>query len=577
MEQIKQERNRILIVDDEAFVRDILLEVLSPLYECTTAASAAEAVVLVEEQRFEVVLTDIDLGDMSGVDLVPIIREVQPDSVVVIISGNQDIDHAIAAMRSGAFDYIRKPFDLDIVEFAVKRALGHHKLLTEKRQYETHLEHLVKQRTDQLSHLAYHDPLTNLPNRELFVDRLNELLLRSDAEGRVALMKIGLDGFSKIQETLGYPASAIILKEVGSRLSGSIENAAILSRLEGYEFALLFADFDGDHEVVESLKKIDAAINQPVIIENNEIFLTASIGIGFFSGGEADPATMLKNTATALHRAREEGGNTHRFFTDGMDREASRRFAIENGLHQALDRGEIGVVYQPKVNVNSGKVCGIEALIRWKHPELGEVSPAEFIPLAEESGNIIALGEWVLRRACEDAEGLRAAGFELSLAVNLSARQLQSDDISTRIVEVLAETGFPARLLNLEITESSIMRNADAAIETLARLKKIGIKISLDDFGTGYSSFSHLKRLPIDVLKIDKAFIRDVAGNADDASLTMAMVTLGKNLRLKVVAEGVETQEQLRFLDLVQCDEYQGFYFSEPLSVADILALLSSN
>lgn len=576
MEQIRQEKNRILIVDDEAFVRDILLELLSPLYECTTASSAAEAVVLVEEHRFEVVLTDIDLGDMSGVDLVPIIRQSLPDTAVVIISGNQDIDHAIAAMRAGAFDFVRKPFDLDIVEFAVKRALGHHKLLTEKRQYETHLEHLVKQRTDQLSHLAYHDPLTNLPNRELFVNKLDEVLWRSNAECRLALMKIGLDGFNKIQDTLGHPAAAMVLKEVGSRLSESIEDAAVVSRLEGDEFALLFADFDGDHEVVESLKKIDAAIKQPVIIEDNEIFLTASIGIGFFRGGETDPATMLKNTATALLRAREDGGDTHRFFTDGMDREAFRRFAIRNGLRQALERSEIAVVYQPKVSVDSEKICGIEALIRWHHPEFGEVSPAEFIPLAEESGTIIALGEWVLRRACEDAERLRAAGFELSLAVNLSQKQLQLDDISKKIVDVLAETGFPARLLNLEITESSIMRNADAAIEALGRLKRIGIKISLDDFGTGYSSFSHLKRLPIDVLKIDKAFINDVTSNADDASLTMAMVTLGKNLRLKVVAEGVETEEQLKFLNLVQCDEYQGFYFSEPISVEEISKMLAS-
>ena len=577
MEQIKQEKYRIMIVDDEPFVRDILLELLTPEYDCTTASSAAEAMHLAEVNRFELVLTDIDLGDMSGVDLVPLVRAELPDAVVVIISGNQDIDHAIAAMRAGAFDYVRKPFDLDIVEFAVKRALNHHKLLAEKRQYETHLEHLVRRRTDELSHLAYHDPLTNLPNRELFVNKLEQALVRSNADARLAILKIALDGFDKIQDTLGHSSTAIVLKEVGLRLSESVGNAGIVSRMEGDEFALLFSDFQADHEVVECLKELTSAIKHPIIIENHEIFLTASIGIGFFNGSESDPVTLLKNTSTALHRAKEEGGNTHRFYTDGMDREAFRRFTIENGLRQAIDRSEIEVLYQPKVNVESGKVSGLEALVRWHHPEYGDVSPAEFIPMAEESGIIIALGEWVLKRACIDAEKLRSAGFDLNLAVNLSPKQLQLDDFTNSVVKILNETGFPAEFLNLEITESSIMKDADSAIDALSRLKKIGIKISLDDFGTGYSSFSHLKRLPIDVLKIDKSFIRDVTTDADDASLTMAMVTLGKNLRLRVVAEGVETLEQLKFLNLLQCDEYQGFYFCEPKPAAEILSLLSSN
>lgn len=563
-------------MDDEAFVRDILLQLLGSDYDCATASSAAEAYSLVEDRRFEIVLTDLDLGDMSGIDLVPLIGKASPDTVVVMISGNQDIDHAIAAMRAGAFDYIRKPFELDIVEFAVKRALEYHKLLAGKRQYETQLEHLVKQRTDQLSYLAYHDPLTDLPNRELFESKVAESLHQKGADGRIAIMMLSLDGFKKVQDTLGHSTSAIVLKEIGLRLSECAGTAAAVSRIEADDFALLFSDFDADHEVVERLKEINAAIRNPVIIENHEIFFTLSIGIGFFGGG-TDPRTILKNTSTALHRARDDGGNTHRFYAEGMDREALRRFQIENGLRSAIDRNEIEIVYQPKVRVDSGNVCGMEALVRWRHPELGDIQPAEFIPLAEESDSIIKIGEWVLRRACEDAEKLRASGCELSLAVNLSPRQLELDDFSDTVLGILAETGFPARLLNLEITESSIMRNSDAAIEALTRLKKIGIQISLDDFGTGYSSFSHLKRLPIDVLKIDKSFISDVTTNADDASLTMAMITLGRNLRLKVVAEGVESREQLKFLNLLQCDEYQGYYFSKPISAAEILSLLSTN
>ncbi len=574
MEKVQKVLPKILIIDDAVFVRSILTELLGDKYSCSSASCEAEVLEAIAQETFDVVLSDIDLGDTSGIDLVPKILAASPDTTVVMISGNQTIDHAIGAMRVGAFDYVKKPFDLDYVDLVVSRALEHSLLLRHKRNYEMELELLVKKRTEELDYLSYHDVLTDLPNRILFEDRLSQSILSSRQGERIAVAYASLDGFKKIQDTLGHSPAGLVLKEVSSRLKSCIGEAGTVSRIDGDEFAVLIPHFESDQELAGLAECILERLREPIAIESEEIYLTASIGISLFPFDGNSPEKLLKSTGTAVLRAREQGGNNYQFYTSGMNTSAMQRLALESSLRRAIEREEFHVYYQPKVNMNSGSLVGMEALVRWQHPELGLVSPTDFIPIAEESGMIVPLGEWVLRQACTFTRRLHSEGKMLGVAVNLSARQLKHPSLADTIISILDETGLDAKYLNLEITESSILVDAEGAVETLGRLKAIGTQLSLDDFGTGYSSLGHLKKLPIDVLKIDQSFIRDVTTDPDDASLVMAMVTLAHNLRLKVVAEGIETPEQLGFLNLLRCDEYQGYLYSPPLSEEDFCELV---
>ncbi|HSI87869.1 MAG TPA: bifunctional diguanylate cyclase/phosphodiesterase, partial [Pyrinomonadaceae bacterium] len=429
-------------------------------------------------------------------------------------------------------------------------------------------------RTDQLNHLAYHDPLTDLPNRTLFQDRLEQSLITAREGEKVALVRLAIDGFQKLQDTLGHARADKLLSEAARRLAGAISEEITLARIESGEFGLLLTMKGSDQEAVDLVERLQGLLKQPILSEQDEVFLTASIGLSYYPDDGTDPHQLLKNTSAALLQARENGGGSYQFYSDGMNADAEKRLAMEQNLRRALERGEFEVYYQPKIDADSRKISGVEALVRWRHPEFGMISPAEFIPLAEETGMIVPLGEWVLQQACTETRRLIEQGFDLSVAVNFSLRQLHQDSLVQKVQKILEETGLSGSYLNLEITESSLMRDMDAAIDTLADLRDLGIRISLDDFGTGYSSFGHLKRLPIDVLKIDRSFIRDVTTDADDASLTMAMISLAHNLRLKVVAEGVEDEDQVRFLDLLRCDEYQGYYFSRPLPLNELTMLL---
>jgi EAL domain-containing protein (putative c-di-GMP-specific phosphodiesterase class I) len=311
------------------------------------------------------------------------------------------------------------------------------------------------------------------------------------------------------------------------------------------------------------------------MLDGNEVVVTCSIGISISPSDGADLSILMKNAAAARSRSREQGGDSVRFYTGDMNARALKRFTLETGLRRAIEREEFEVYYQPKVDIYSGKICGSEALVRWHHPEIGLISPLEFIPLAEETGLILPLGEWVLSTAVAQTKKWNDDGFDLSVAVNLSVRQLQHTGLAEIVLGIVEASQLEPRLLNLEITESSVIQNAETASASLWKLKEKGIQVSLDDFGTGYSSLSYLKKLPIDVIKIDKSFINDLPNDADDAALTIAIISLGHNLRLKVVAEGVEKEEQLQFLRRLGCDEYQGFYFSKPVAVTDFEVLTS--
>ncbi len=565
---------RILIVDDELAIRTLLQTILCDKYECTLAESAEEALSCLEQATFDLVISDINMGGMSGIELVSQVVASSPDTVVMMISGDQAIDSPIGAMRTGAFDYIKKPFDIDKVEMAVDRAIAHASLLVSKREHENELERLVAERTSKLNFLAYHDQLTGLPNRVFFEERLAKLLLERSDVDKVAVFFVSLDRFKTLRDTLGHSIGDRLLIEAAAILEKVGNDVATAARFEGDEFAILLSveSTDGLGLFVDNIFN---AFKPPVTVGDDEIVVSISIGISLSPDDGIDPQTLLKNAGAALSHVRTNGGNSYKFFTADLRDTALSRIALENEMRRALERNEFEVYYQPKVDVESGKMTGMEALLRWNHPERGLVPPLDFIPLAEETGLIVPIGEWVLRTACAQTKLWHDQGHRLCVAVNLSPRQFQQPDLAGTINGIIGETGLDPSLLNLEITESTIMNNAEWGRSVLVELRDTGIRISIDDFGTGYSSLGVLKNLPIDVLKIDKTFVNDVTTDENDAALVTAVITLAHNLRLKIVAEGVETEDQLNFLKGLECDEWQGYLFSKPVPAADFARLLA--
>lgn len=562
------ERSHILVIDDEPSIRNLIAELLNEHYFCTTADSAEQALKLLREHTFNLVLADINLGGMSGLDFIPLVHAGSPDTVVMMISGEGTMESAISALRMGAFDYISKPLDLEQIEIAVHRALEHHALLAAKRLHETNLEELVKQRSEELIHLSYHDALTNLPNSVLFEDRLAQSIVQaSHNKRRLGMLYLSIDRFDQVFDTVGQKLGYGLLKDVADRLRASVREDCTVARFEGNEFAVLLSQIHGTEDVIDIANDIYQALEHSFAVDNMEIFISFSIGISIFPDDALDGQKLLKNASAALARAKKQGGNNYSFYIRGMNDKALKRLRFENDLRKAIEREEFEIHYQPKFNVKNDRMIGMEALVRWRNQELGLILPGEFIPLAEETGLIIPIGEWVLRTACGQLKTWIEKGYDPGvLSINLSARQFQQKNLLETISEIIVSSGIHSRQLELELTESHLMIDPERSIETLVGLKGLGIKLSIDDFGTGYSSLSHLKRFPIDILKIDRAFVQDLTDNPGDAELVLAITTLAHNLNLKVIAEGVENKEQLDFLRQIECDEWQGFYYSKPVT-----------
>jgi diguanylate cyclase (GGDEF)-like protein len=575
MAEISEVKPTILIIDDDEQIRGLLKELLRHEHECVDVNSAEEALEVLKAISFDLVISDIQMEGMSGLDLVPLILKDNPDSVVVMISGQQTIDSAIEAMRVGAFDYITKPLDLRHVNAAVRRALAHHQLLIGKRQYENHLEELVAERTARIEHLAFYDQLTDLPNRTLFADRCAQALASAQRSHQpVGVMLLALDRFRKVADTLGHAAGDIVLSDAAARLQSCVGRADTVARFEGEEFALLLTQIADASDLADFALALQYVFKEPFRLGDQEVYVSVSMGISLYPFNGADSSTILANAGAALYRAKKQGGNNHQFYSADMNAQAVERLALENSLRRAVDNNEFVTYYQPVVDLVSNEIVGLEALVRWQHPDLGLLPPAKFIGLAEDSGLIVDIGEQVMRTACRQTQEWLDEGLgRLRIAVNVSARHFQQKNFFERLKQILDETRLDPEYLELELTETSIMENAESATKLLAEIRKMGVKIAIDDFGTGYSSLSYLKRLPIDTVKLDRSFVTGATTDPDDAALVMAIVTLAHNLRLTVIAEGVETAEQLSFLRLLRCDEGQGYLFSKPVP-ADVLRSL---
>jgi diguanylate cyclase (GGDEF)-like protein/PAS domain S-box-containing protein len=445
-----------------------------------------------------------------------------------------------------------------------------------------------KQIEDQIRFLAYYDGLTRLPNRALFMERLNQALSGAQRQGRpLAMLFLDLDRFKRINDTLGHTVGDRLLQAVSERLKKCLRSTDTIARgdplastdtvarLGGDEFIVTITDIARGEDAAKIARRILESLNDPFKLEEHEVFITGSIGISLFPHDGQDVETLLKNADSAMYHAKDAGRATYQFYNASMNASALQRLAMENSLRKALERQEFVLHFQPLMDVATGRIIGAEALVRWRHPELGMVSPGDFIPLAEETGLIMPLGEWVVRAACAQGRAWRDEGFgEMIMAVNLSGRQFRQQPLVHTVAEILKTTGFDPRSLELEITESILVQSVEDTITTLRRLKEMGVGVSVDDFGTGYSSLTYLKRFPIDTLKIDQSFTRGIATDPGDGAITAAIIAMADGLKMKVIAEGVETAEQRDCLRQKGCRFMQGFLFSRPVPVEQFRDLL---
>ena len=429
---------------------------------------------------------------------------------------------------------------------------------------------------ERIQFLASHDPLTSLPNRARFSEMLNLALQNARRYNRsFGVLFIDLDRFKIINDTLGHGAGDKLLQEMSKRLTRTVRTSDVVARLGGDEFVVLVQEVSEAKQVEAVARKLLSAVIKPMFMQGQECRVTASIGICMYPGDAEDEQSLMKNADIAMYRAKEEGKNTYKFYSEETNVHSFERLALETSLRRGLERNEFFLHYQAKLDLKTMRISGVEALVRWQHPELGMVPPGQFIPLAEETGLIVPIGKWVMNTACAQNVAWQREGLPpLRMAVNLSARQFADDDLLADISAALETSGMKPELLELELTESMVMQNAERAGKVLAAIKQLGVRLAIDDFGVGYSSLTHLKRFPIDTLKVDRSFIRDIPQDSEDKAITEAIIAMGKSLNLTVVAEGVETLEQETFLRNHACDETQGFYFSKPISGDQFATLL---
>ena len=559
----QREMPRIVVADDDRAMRFALHNVLrKDGYQIEQASNGLQALALCERHMPDLVLMDARMPKMDGFTACSRIRELANGShIPILIITALDDDHSIErAFSAGASDYIPKP-----VHFAVLRQRVFRMLEASRAQ-----QHVTR--------LAYQDALTGLPNRTLFRERLEALVANQADPGEKArihaILFLDLDRFKLANDSMGHEVGDLLLKTAAERIQGCLRTGDIVSRFGGDEFTVILDNISGPEMAAMVAEKIRATISRPFKLLGRELYLSTSIGIAMYPSDGGNSGTLIKHADMAMFRAKERG-NTFRFFENNMANEISRKLRLESDLRRALEHHEFLLHYQPQLDLATGDIIGMEALIRWRHPDFGLVPPSQFIPLAEETGLIEPMGEWVLHTACAQNKAWQDAGLpKILIAVNLSARQLEMDFEARVVRKVLAETGLNPRYLELELTETTVMRDPVKTGDTLRRLKEQGISLALDDFGTGYSSLNHLKHFSFDKLKIDRSFIQDLTQNPDDAEIVLTIIAIARNLKLRVIAEGVETGEQLAYLHGHGCDEIQGYYYSPPLPPEEAASLL---
>ncbi len=563
-------KSRVMIVDDEP----IMMEVVQAFLEDAgytnflTTDDSTRALALMIEQRPDVLLLDLFMPGIDGFELLAQIRgEAKLRYLpVIVLTAASDSETKLRALELGATDFLAKPVDPSELSLRLRNALA------------------FKAYQDQL---AYYDALTGLPNRQLFLDRLTwTLRLAKRHSKQCALLQIGLDRFKHVNDSFGHQVGDELLAAVSRRLSATLrdsdtiskleerDESVSLSRLTGDEFMVLISEINHEDEVSAIARRVLDAMQSPLVLGRHELFISISVGIALYPQDGATGVELLTHVGHAMTQAKRLGRNTYAFSSPETNVRAQERLALETALRKAIENDELALYYQPKVAPNTRRIIGAEALLRWNRPGLEPVSPGVFIPLAEETGLILQLGKMVLRQACADAVKWQRAGFDLAVSVNVSGLQFRRGDLHSIIQTVLRESGLPAGNLKIELTESLLMGNASENIDMLHAIKKQGVYLSMDDFGTGYSSLSYLKHFPLDELKIDQSFVRDLPDEKGSAAIVGAVIAMAHGLGLTVTAEGVETPAQERFLNLHGCDEFQGFLFSRAVPMHEFLSML---
>jgi len=586
-------KDSILIVDDERFFCSLLQNILEEDYFTIIAHNGEEALEALNKQAIDLILLDIVMPDISGYEVCKTIKKDEHycEHPIIFLTVKNETEDEIKGFNSGAVDYITKPISPSIVKARVATHLALAKATKKLQQHTVELEQLVSQRTveltreivekqkvyEKLHYLANYDQLTLLPNRNLFNERLAYAYkLAKRNKSSFSLLLIDLDRFKHVNDSLGHHIGDLLLEQVGQRLSTCLRGVDTIARLGGDEFTVTLTELQKKQDAAIVADKIISELARPFEIHGQIIRIGCSIGITSFPDDTTELSSMLKNADMAMYEVKDKGKNAYEFFSPDMTKHANHRMELEKDLYSALKNNELYLHYQPITNLQTGKICTVEALLRWKHSKHGQVPPDKIISIAEESDLILKVGEWILKQAFQQLTRWRSQGYtNLHLAINMSTRQFDRkyDNVSL-IKSLIFQHQIPENYIHLEITESLMLEDSRLILDTLSELKELGVLLSVDDFGTGYSSLSYLRKFPIDILKIDQSFIRNLSLRSGDDALIKAIIAMGQSLNLTVIAEGVETKEQLTFLQQHECNQVQGYYFSKPVSADEISTLL---
>jgi predicted signal transduction protein with EAL and GGDEF domain len=579
---------KILVSDDDPNIRMLTRQCLqAENMEVVEASSGQEAIDLFLSERPDLMFLDVEMPGIDGLEVCRRIRKMPQGEVIpiMIVTGSDDRESIDQGFNAGATQYKTKPVNWTLLGRDVQYMLR-----------ASNAFNALKRQEDRLRYLAYFDPLTNLPNRRSFNEQLRRIIRRSQRQNKhAALLFIDLDNFKRINDSIGHGRGDKLLVEIARRLTLELrhddaitymadedsdeehDGSTEIARLGGDEFTVVLSDIEMIQDVEAVAKRILSTLSQPIALQSHNPVVTPSIGIALYPEDGADPDTLVRNADTAMYAAKTEGRACYRFYNEQMNAKAVEHLKLEEELRHAIEHDELELRYQPQIETLTGKVLSMEALVRWKHPIRGMVSPSEFIPVAERTGLIVEVGDWILREAarhCAFWEERDLSNFRV--CINLSPLQFNHPQLISNVEEFLAESNLAADRLELELTESAIMTDAGTNIVKLRRLKELGLHLAVDDFGTGYSSLSYLKQFPIDTLKIDQSFVADL-GSPDGGAIVDAILALSKSLNLTVIAEGVETAEQMQYLLERGCDLLQGFFFSTPIYPDDVPDLLAQD